>query len=419
MAASSSKTPRARPDGFRPDHAEAFWIRLARPLLRQGVTPCYLFSCEPIAEALTRLDEAFKGIPVTHWLSVKTQPLPQLLSWWLSRGRPIEVVSELELQLALRMCCPADRLLVNGPAKHRWLHRHPLPGLNVNFDSVAEVSALGTLAARCRWRIGVRLNTRCEFDTDAPDFATQFGMTESELAKALPLLKRKRLTVEVAHFHLRTNLASHTDYLGGIDESLGILGRHGMTPPVLDIGGGFPAPDVTVRRGARLDASFSLRSLAEGLRTTRRRWPFIREFWMENGRWISGRSGALLVRILDAKERGAHRNLICDSGRTMNSLVSVWENHRLLTLPQRSGPERMTTVNGPTCMAYDKLARRPLPASLRPGDHLLWLDAGAYHIPWETRFSHGLCGIYWHDGATLSQVRAPESFEQWFSQWSR
>ncbi len=394
-----------------------FWAELARPLLRKKATPCYLFSSAPIAQSLAQLDAAFTGLPITHWLSVKTQPLPALLRWWNSLGRPIEVVSELELQLTLQMGCPPERILINGPAKHRWLIRHPLPRLNVNFDSVAEATALGTLARRMHWRCGVRLNTRCEFDTDAPEFPTQFGMTESELGEALAILVEKRVTVEIAHFHLRSNVASHVDYLAAVNEGLGILTRLGCQPAVLDIGGGFPSPDVTIRKGARLDASFSLNSLNLALRQIRNRFPFLKEIWMENGRWLSGRSGALLIRVLDAKQRGVNRNLICDGGRTMNSLMSVWENHRILTLPERSATPCMTTVNGPTCMAFDKLARRPLPSDLRAGDHLLWLDAGAYHLPWETRFSHGLCAVYWHDGCTLQQVRAPETFTDWFRQW--
>jgi hypothetical protein len=57
-------------------------------------------------------------------------------------------------------------------------------------------------------------------------------------------------------------------------------------------------------------------------------------------------------------------------------------------------------------MAFDQLVRKPLPRSLKPGDALLWLDAGAYHLPWETRFSHGLAEIWWHGPAGLERVRA-------------
>jgi diaminopimelate decarboxylase len=110
------------------------------------------------------------------------------------------------------------------------------------------------------------------------------------------------------------------------------------------------------------------------------------------------------------------RSLICDGGRTMNALISNWEAHGLFALPERRGQNTLTTVHGPTCMAFDQLARRPLPRSLRAGDHLVWLDAGAYHLPWETRFSHGLAPILWHDGRTARLIRKQERFEDWWGQ---
>ena len=111
------------------------------------------------------------------------------------------------------------------------------------------------------------------------------------------------------------------------------------------------------------------------------------------------------------------RSLICDGGRAMNALISTWENHGLLWLPGRAGEECLTTVNGPTCMAFDQLSRRLLPRALQPGDHLVWLDAGAYHLPWETRFSHGLAGVLWHDDGQTRVAREPESFELWWGAW--
>jgi hypothetical protein len=51
------------------------------------------------------------------------------------------------------------------------------------------------------------------------------------------------------------------------------------------------------------------------------------------------------------------------------------------------------------------------------GDKLVWLEAGAYHLPWETRFSHGLAGVFWHEQGKVRRVRANESFESWWGQW--
>ena len=45
----------------------------------------------------------------------------------------------------------------------------------------------------------------------------------------------------------------------------------------------------------------------------------------------------------------------------------------------------------------DRLGRWRLPRDLTAGDVIVWCDAGAYHLPWETRFSHGLCAVVWFD----------------------
>lgn len=394
------------------------WKRLLTPLLGEAITPFYLFSATPLAEALKELDRAFGGLPITHWLSAKTQPLPALFRWWREQGRPIEVVSELEF-LAARACGFApDQILVNGPAKHRWLPQHPLPGLTVNFDSVAEIRALAVQAKRLNWQVGLRLNTPSEFDPEKPEYPTQFGLAETALGEALSLVRQAGLEPMVLHLHLRTNISQASVYNLAFREALSQAAAAGWQPSILDVGGGFPPPAVRTKGGDALDAQFCLREMADVYRRILEEHPHLQQLWLENGRWGSARSGVLVVRVLDAKEHRGKRNLICDGGRTMNALVSLWESHELFTLPDRTGEEVITTVNGPTCMAFDKLVRRRLPRSLTVGDHIVWMDAGAYHLPWETRFSHGLAGVYWHDGQTTDLVRKPDSFANWWNQWT-
>jgi diaminopimelate decarboxylase len=190
-----------------------------------------------------------------------------------------------------------------------------------------------------------------------------------------------------------------------------------FNPQFLDIGGGLLVRQVLTRGGKVFDGEFGLRAFAEMLRQSVKLFPALREVWLENGRWVSAGSGALVVRILDVKERRGLRQLVCDGGRTLNALTSLWEQHQLLTVPQRLGAETLTAVHGPTCMAFDQLARIPLPRTLRAGDHLIWLEAGAYHISWETRFSHGHAASLWHDERGLRRARDRQSFENWWSVW--
>lgn len=395
----------------------AFWRSLLKSLVGRHATPFYLFSITPIQHSLAELDRHFGHLPVRHWLSFKTQPLRPLVQWWQQRGLRIEVVSEFEFLAARAEGFAPERILINGPAKHHWLPRYGVRELNVNFDSPGEVQALAPLAKKLDWTCGLRFLTREEFDPEKPEFATQFGLTPDEAVRAIRKLKRSGVRLETTHFHLRTNVASSSIYERALRQVAEICHAASFTPRYLDFGGGFPPPNVKTRGGQAVDKDFALAEMARVYERALKLFPEARELWLENGRWMSARSGVLVVKILDFKDRPKVRSLICDGGRTMNALVSNWETHDLFTIPERRGATVLTAVHGPTCMAFDQLARCPLPRGLRAGDHLVWMDAGAYHLPWETRFSHGLATVLWHDGKSVRPVRPREEFTEWWGQW--
>ncbi len=234
---------------------------------------------------------------------------------------------------------------------------------------------------------------------------------------ALAQLQRAKVRLETVQFHLRSNLPSVQIYERAIAEVAAICRSAQFSPLNLDIGGGLPVQHVLTRGGKVYDGEFGLRAFARMLRQADKLFPGLREVWLENGRWLSAGSGALVIKILDVKERRGLRQFICDGGRTLHALTSLWEQHALLPLEERRGPATLTAVHGPTCMAFDQLARIPLPRSIVAGDHLLWLDAGAYHLPWETRFSHGHAAVCWHDERGLRVARERQDFEAWWEPW--
>jgi hypothetical protein len=53
------------------------------------------------------------------------------------------------------------------------------------------------------------------------------------------------------------------------------------------------------------------------------------------------------------------------------------------------------------------------------GDYIVWFNAGAYHLSWETRFSHGLAKVIWCDEQMrLNLARPGEDFEAWWGTWA-
>lgn len=400
-------------------HAPAvlsFWRRWVGEALRREPTPFFLFSVEPFERAVLRLQGLRVGVPVRQWLSLKTQPFRPLLRHWRQSSGSVEVVSAFEYQAAIEEHFHPGAILLNGPAKHNWLPRLATAGLRVHFDSPAEASALLPWARRLGWRVGLRILTEAEHDYEAKDAPTQFGFEPDEAVRWLRRMVRAgpQLKLESVHFHLRTNLASAALVTSAARQVREICAAAGYRPRYLDVGGGIPPAHTLARSGQRLGSAFSLHALEKGLQREVMRLEGLEELWLENGRYVSAGSGVLVLRVLDIKQRRGWRQLICDGGRTCHALVSQWERHRLLVMPARRGRLVRTAVYGPTCMSFDQLDRGWMPATIRVGDVLVWMEAGAYHLPWETRFSHGLAAILWQAKGRLRRVRRAERFGSWW-----
>ena len=373
-------------------------------------TPCYITRAHPIGAALTELECGDHGV-VRQWLSVKTHPLPPMIKWWTKSGRGVEVVSAVELEAALALGCAPPLLLVNGVAKHQWLPRYEVRGLRVHFDSTCEVDALLPIAIERGWRVGVRLHVPGERDAKDARFGGPFGMTADEGIASLVRLIDAGALVESVHFHLGQRPHDANAYTRAVEHVAAVCRRAAFRPRYVDCGGGLPS------RGT---ASEALSDLRAATNTAFEKFaPELEEVWFEHGRYLLEDATVLAVRVIDIKQRPECRYLICDGGRTNHALAADNGAHAMWLLPERSGPLTLTTVCGSTCMTDDILGRIHLPASIETGDVLVWTAAGAYHLPWETRFSHGLCAVVWcdeHDSPMLARSR--ELPENWISSWN-
>jgi diaminopimelate decarboxylase len=236
-------------------------------------------------------------------------------------------------------------------------------------------------------------------------------MTADESVAALHTLGAAGVEVHGVHFHLGQRPRRADAYTRGVEHLLRVCTEARLRPRYVDLGGGLPT------RAAADDALADLGRAATIAATALA--PSLEEIWLENGRFVSEASTALAVRVIDSKQRADSRYLICDGGRTNHALAADKGTHHLILLPDRTGPSTLTTICGPTCMTDDTLARLPLPADIDVGDVIGWMDAGAYHLPWETRFSQGLCAVAWYDGAgALSLARARERPGAWADQWN-
>jgi diaminopimelate decarboxylase len=380
--------------------------RVSKAVAEVG-TPAYISAWSPVDAARARLRAIQSRVPVRSWLSFKTHPLPALARRWIRTGGGVEIVSEHELAIIAELECPVDQLLVNGVAKHSWLRHLRVRGMRVHFDSAREVDLLLDRAVSQQWRVGVRLHAPDEHDAHDPRFQGQFGLDRGEAIRALRQLTRAGAFMESVHFHLGQSRHHRDAYTRAVEWAADVCDEAGFAPAFVDCGGGLPAADDETFR-ARCDG------LAEAFHLAARRFPLLREIWLEHGRFMTSDSCVLAMTVLDVKERPECRYLICDGGRTNHALAADAGPHPLMMLPDRAGEKCLTTICGPTCMTDDRLGRWLLPDTITVGDVIVWMNAGAYHLPWETQFSHGLCAIVWFDNdEAMSVVRARQKEPAW------
>jgi diaminopimelate decarboxylase len=245
-------------------------------------------------------------------------------------------------------------------------------------------------------------------------------MTTDEVQAAAALLRDAGVAVKGLHFHLHTNVSHAAEYSHALKRVAQIAQVAGIEPEYVDIGGGLPIVGETPADGYAAASTFDFDEFRRFLERVPLALPSVREVWLENGRYLTGAAGAVVITVLDRKVRDDVIFLICDGGRVNHARMASIETHEILLAPMRTGALRKTVVCGPTCSAVDRLGCWMLPESVRPGDRVIWLGAGAYHIPLETRFSTGLAPVVWFNERHEPEVIRPrETPAEWWGQWAQ
>ena len=204
----------------------------------------YLLDSKKFENNFIELSNEFKKIYSNFNIaySYKTNYTPKFCKIVNNRGGYAEVVSEMELELALRIGVASDKIIWNGPIKNQdRLKQLLLMGGTVNIDSVFEIKAIKKIAKENpahRLNIGIR----CNFDVgDGVISRFGFDINSPEFIQAIDLVKNIR------NVHL-VNLQCHfakrdVEYWPARAEGMACLALRvqnmlGYIPDRIDIGGG-------------------------------------------------------------------------------------------------------------------------------------------------------------------------------------
>ncbi len=170
--------------------------------------------------------------------SYKTNYTPRLCKAVNELGGFAEVVSDMELEIALRCGVPYEKIIWNGPYKNpEAAVRFMLCGGILNVDSVKELNLLISTAESNPQR-QINAGVRCNFDV-GDGVTSRFGMDvlSAEFENAVQKLKSvKNIRFASLQCHIATR--SLKTWHPRAENMLKILDRVGVVPDYVDLGGG-------------------------------------------------------------------------------------------------------------------------------------------------------------------------------------
>ena len=153
----------------------------------------YLLDSEQFKINFAELKDTFTNI-YPHFniaYSYKTNYTPKLCKLINEMGGYAEVVSEMELEIALRVGVQPNKIIWNGPIKNPIvLEKFLLSGGTVNIDSIEELVVIQDLKSkhtnscfnlgiRCNYDVNDGVISRFGFDVNSEDFAKVLSFVNS------------------------------------------------------------------------------------------------------------------------------------------------------------------------------------------------------------------------------------------------
>ncbi|MDT5295122.1 MAG: diaminopimelate decarboxylase [Acidobacteriota bacterium] len=364
--------------------------------LAEMETPSWLFLESTAASLFKRASDLAgklntSSVAVTNAYSIKTNPDERLLRLAKDSGFLAEAISLLEVQKALKTGFKPEQVILNGPGK--WWPEGLLPTSPIHAvfsDSIADLKRVvaGLEKKELQAKIvGVRLR--------APHAGSRFGIPVDtpDALKALvaSIETLPRNCTFGVHFHMASSNIGVRQWWHLYESMLrwcrSIETLTGRQIECLDVGGGWFPDDWHTD---------SADQFAAAVQRARKFLPGVVQVISEPGKAMAQPSMALLMRLLEFEEseEGEIEEAVVD-GSIAELPMHFFQPHRILHRDARTGEWRAlkrgkTQLLGRLCMEHDVVASNvELPKGIRPGDPLVFCDAGAYDRSMSYVFGRG------------------------------
>ncbi|MFA7361576.1 MAG: diaminopimelate decarboxylase [Candidatus Kapaibacterium sp.] len=355
--------------------------------------PQYIYSRKIISQSYLNLRNNFDS-NYEIFYAQKSNPNHEILKHINSLGIGCDTASKGEIVSALNAGFNPNKIMFTGPSKRpdeiEFAIKNNL--MSINVESVQELKAVNKIARDLGkiQDILVRINPIYEAGETTRIIGgtgiSKFGIDIEQIDEFMIVIKNlKNVSLNGIHIFNSSqildwrNVYSNTKNV--IDTALSLSREYSFNLRHIDLGGGFGIPYDAVETDidiTELGESLSelinrsdYRSLLDGVKLI-----------YEPGRYLSGKSGIYLTKILYTKSSRGKDILLIDGG--IHHLIRpalIGTTHPIFNLTafyEKRNVKNNYMIAGPLCTSLDTFGENIELAESRPGDILAVLNAGAY-----------------------------------------
>jgi len=353
-------------------------------------TPFYLYSYATLVHHFERIHEAFKDVDHLICFSMKANSNLAVISSIVQKGSGLDIVSGGELFKALKIKCPANRIVYASVGKRPDEIAEAIRRgiLLFNVESEPELMAINKIAKAMQKKVSVALRLNPDVEAHTHKYITtgksenKFGLDFNTARKIFNArVKYSNLRIEGVHIHIGSQITESAPFLKAIRKTLAFVDLLGIELKFFNIGGGLGIIYSHETPQAAADFAKKVLPLIKG-----RKFKLI----LEPGRFIVGNSGILVTKVVYVKKNPSGKHFaIVDAG--MNDLIrpSLYEAyHEIIPVNNKGGSPKLNyDIVGPICESGDFLGKDRSLNKLSQDDLIAVMSAGAYGFTMSSNYN--------------------------------
>jgi ornithine decarboxylase len=350
--------------------------QLTQFLLTPPATPFLVLDLNVVRTRFQEMQLCFPEAAIHY--AVKANPAAAIIAALAVQGSSFDIASPQELELCLSLGVPAERLSYGNTIKksHDIAAAYVSGVRHFTFDSEAELDKLAVHAPGAN----VFCRVLTTGDGAAWPLSKKFGCNYDTAYSLILRSRNQGLVPAGLSFHVGSQQTDPYAWRRPLQEVATLyqaLARQGVRLTHLNVGGGFPAR----YQGEAPPLSHYAKVIQD---TIKHLFDTPLTLVLEPGRSLVADAGVIQseVVLIDRKsQRDSVRWVYLDIGKFGGLAETMDEAIQYRIHTPRSGPTGPVILAGPTCDSADILyekTRYELPLTLRIGDRLEFLSAGAY-----------------------------------------